>query len=58
MELSLNPDTDVNVIDKYLKEINLVLVMTVYPGFGGQKFISKILDKIKNLKKIKEKKKL
>ena len=52
--LSLNPDTSIEVIDKYLKEINLVLVMTVYPGFGGQKFISKILDKIKNLKKIKD----
>ncbi len=52
--LSLNPDTPINAIKKYLIEINLVLVMTVYPGFGGQKFISKILDKIKNLKKIKD----
>ena len=56
--LSLNPDTSIEVIDKYLKEINLVLVMTVYPGFGGQKFISKILNKIKNLKIIKDKKNL
>ena len=45
-------------IEKHLKDINLVLVMTVYPGFGGQKFISKILDKIKNLKKIKDEKNL
>ena len=56
--LSLNPDTQIETVEKYLKDINLVLVMTVYPGFGGQKFISKILDKIKNLKKIKDEKNL
>ena len=55
--ISLNPDTPIDKIVKYLNEINLVLVMTVHPGFGGQKFISKILDKIKNLKKIKDEKK-
>ena len=54
--LSLNPDTQIETIEKHLKDINLVLVMTVYPGFGGQKFISKILDKIKSLKKIKDEK--
>ena len=56
--LSLNPDTPIEIIENYFEEINLVLVMTVYPGFGGQKFISKILEKIKNLKKIKDEKKL
>ena len=54
--LSLNPDTPIYTIEKYLIEINLVLVMTVHPGFGGQKFISKILDKIRDLKKIKDEK--
>ena len=54
--LSLNPDTPIEIIENYFEEINLVLVMTVYPGFGGQKFISKILEKIKNLKKIKDEK--
>ena len=54
--ISLNPDTPIDKIVKYLNEINLVLVMTVHPGFGGQKFISKVLDKIKNLKKIKDEK--
>ena len=54
---SLNPDTPIEIIENYFEEINLVLVMTVYPGFGGQKFISKILEKIKNLKKIKDEKK-
>ena len=52
--LSLNPDTPIDKIEKYLDQIDLVLVMTVYPGFGGQKFISKVLNKIKNLKKIKD----
>ena len=52
--LSLNPDTPIGTIKKYLDQINLVLVMTVYPGFGGQKFISKVLNKIKNLKSIKD----
>ena len=55
--LSLNPDTPIEIIENYFEEINLVLVMTVYPGFGGQKFISKILEKIKNIKKIKDEKK-
>ena len=56
--LSLNPDTPIEIIENYFEEINLVLVMTVYPGFGGQKFITKVLDKIRNLKKIKDEKKL
>ena len=52
--LSLNPDTPIHKIEKYLDQIDLVLVMTVYPVFGGQKFISKVLNKIKNLKNIKD----
>ena len=44
----------IDKIKEYLDQINLVLVMTVYPGFGGQKFISKVLNKIKNLKTIKD----
>ena len=52
--LSLNPDTPIDTIKKYLDQVDLVLVMTVYPGFGGQKFISKVLNKIKNLKNIKD----
>ena len=56
--LSLNPDTPIETIESYFEDINLVLVMTVYPGFGGQKFITSILEKIQNLKKIKDEKKL
>ena len=56
--VSLNPNTNLNIIDSYLNQINLVLIMSVYPGFGGQKFMPEVIDKIKNLKKIKEEKKL
>ena len=53
--VSLNPDKDINLIEDKLKDIDLVLIMSVYPGFGGQKFIPDVLDKIKKLKDIKEK---
>ena len=53
--LSLNPDTPIKIIEKFLSSIDLVLVMSVYPGFGGQKFIPDVVDKIKELKSIKEK---
>ena len=56
--VSLNPDTPIKIIEKLLNKINLVLIMSVHPGFGGQKFIPKVLDKIKNLKKIKDENKL
>ena len=52
--LSLNPDTKIDIIKNYLSEIDLVLVMSVYPGFGGQKFIDRILPKIEELNKIKK----
>ena len=56
--VSLNPNTQIDIIEKLLVEINLVLIMSVHPGFAGQKFIPNILDKIKELKKIKDKKNL
>ena len=52
--VSLNPDTQINIIKDFLTEINLVLIMSVYPGFGGQKFMPEVIDKIKKLKKIKD----
>jgi len=54
--VSLNPETKTNQITDLLDEIDLVLIMSVNPGFGGQKFIPSVLDKIKELKKIKDKK--
>ena len=53
--LSLNPETKVNVILEHLDKIDLVLIMSVNPGFGGQKFMPEVLDKIKELKRIKDK---
>ena len=53
--LSLNPDTPIDKIKKFLSSIDLVLIMSVYPGFGGQKFIPNVIDKIKELKNIKKK---
>ena len=54
--VSLNPETKVDVIKKYLDKIDLVLIMSVNPGFGGQKFMPEVLDKIKELKKIQNEK--
>ena len=53
--VSLNPNTEIDIIKSNLKDIDLVLVMSVYPGFGGQKFIPDVLKKIKTLKEIKVK---
>ena len=50
--VSLNPETKIDVIKKYLKQIDLVLIMSVNPGFGGQEFMPEVLEKIKELKKI------
>ena len=56
--ISLNPDTKIDIIEDYLDKVDLILIMSVYPGFGGQKFISDVLEKIKSLKDLKDKKKL
>ncbi|QHX36920.1 ribulose-phosphate 3-epimerase [Spiroplasma sp. BIUS-1] len=52
--LSINPNTEVKEIEKYLSKIQNVLVMSVQPGFGGQSFIPNSVDKIKELQKIKQ----
>ncbi len=56
--VSLNPETKVDVIKEYLDKIDLVLIMSVNPGFGGQKFMPEVLNKIKELKMIQNEKKL
>ena len=56
--ISLNPDTKIDIVEDYLDKVDLILIMSVYPGFGGQKFISDVLEKIKGLKNLKDKKKL
>ena len=52
--VSLNPETKVELIKNYLDQIDLVLIMSVNPGFGGQKFMPEVLKKIEFLKKIQE----
>ena len=56
--VSLNPETKIDVILNVLEKIDLVLVMSVNPGFGGQKFMPEVLTKIKKLKKIQKEKNL
>ena len=50
--VSLNPHTDVSLLEPVLGDLNMVLVMTVNPGFGGQKFIEASYAKIRKLKKM------
>ena len=56
--VSLNPETEIDTIIDHLNEIDLVLIMSVNPGFGGQKFMPEVLKKIKNLKRIQKEKKI
>ena len=56
--VSLNPESKIELITEFLDQIDLVLIMSVNPGFGGQKFMPEVLDKIKKLKKIQHEKKL
>ena len=56
--ISLNPETKIDVILNFLNQIDLILIMSVNPGFGGQKFMPEVLNKVKELKKIQKEKKL
>ncbi len=52
--VSLNPKTEINTLIGEIDNIDLILVMSVNPGFGGQKFMPEVLDKIKDLKRIRD----
>ena len=54
--VSLNPSTPLCLLDNILEDIDLILLMTVNPGFGGQKFIKTMLPKIAEMRKILDKK--
>ena len=56
--LAINPDTDIEVLKPYLPMIDLVLVMSVVPGYGGQEFIPETINKLKQLKQYINKNKL
>ncbi len=49
--LALNPETPVSEVFPYLKDVDMVLVMSVHPGFGGQKFIEETLEKMSEIRK-------
>lgn len=55
--VAINPHTPLSAIEHVLSDVDLVLLMTVNPGFGGQEFISNVLDKIKTLRGVIEQKK-
>ena len=50
--ISLKPKSDISLIEKYIEEIDLILVMSVEPGFAGQKFMPNVLPKLKKIKEI------
>ena len=50
--ISLKPKSDINLVEKHLEQIDLILIMSVEPGFGGQKFMPDVLPKLKKLKEI------
>ena len=50
--ISLKPKSEIKLVEKYLDKIDLVLIMSVEPGFGGQKFMPEVLDKTKKLKEV------
>ena len=56
--VSLNPETPLETIENFLQDIDLVLIMSVHPGFGGQKFMPEVLGKVKKLRNIIIEKKL
>ena len=56
--ISLKPNSSIDLIQDYYNEIDLILIMSVEPGFGGQKFMPEVLDKLRKIKKIINEKKL
>jgi len=56
--VSVNPETDLTAILTVLDQVDMVLIMTVHPGFGGQKFIPEVTQKIKDLKALRDAKNL
>ncbi len=52
--LSICPETPAEALEPYMKDVDMILVMSVHPGFGGQKFIPETLDKIRAIRKMAE----
>jgi len=56
--ISLKPKSKIELIEKFIEQVDLVLIMSVEPGFGGQKFMPEVLDKTKKIKELIDKKNL
>ena len=56
--VSLNPETKIEIIKEHLDQIDLILIMSVNPGFGGEKFMPEVLNKVKKLDEIRKNSKL
>ena len=56
--ISLKPKSKIELIENYIEQVDLILIMSVEPGFGGQKFMPQVLDKIKKIKKLIDEKNL
>jgi len=56
--IAVNPDVPLDQVERYLPDIDMVLMMTVFPGFAGQAFIEDVLPKIEKTKKVIERRKL
>tara|TARA_B100001093_G_scaffold115603_1_gene107977 strand:- start:192 stop:854 length:663 start_codon:yes stop_codon:yes gene_type:complete len=50
--ISLKPKSEIKLIENFLDDVDLILIMSVEPGFGGQKFMPEVLEKTKKLKKL------
>lgn len=50
--ISISPDTPVSVLEPWITKVDMVLLMSVYPGFGGQKFIPETLEKIRTVRRM------
>jgi len=56
--ISLKPNSKIELIENYIEQVDLILIMSVEPGFGGQKFMPEVLDKTKKIKELIDKKNL
>ena len=56
--ISLKPKSEIKLIEKYIEQVDLILIMSVEPGFGGQKFMPEVLDKTKRVKEMVDQKNL
>ena len=56
--IAINPDTNLNLLEKYLDKIDLILVMSVFPGLGGQTFIEESTNRIDSIKNMIGKRKI